>query len=187
MNSGKMPALLFIYMLIMWAVSISLLLVSFLNGFRPADFKPLSFLLMPVLVLTILLGIIYDIAVLILHLFNKRTPEYPLAVFFPFILIILVFTMPILNYFGQETAISFAGRKALINDADKLMSNAGRDIVELPEKEYPDSFRRLGAFRVFFNDSSVELTLDGWVSKKYGITISSSNKGPERISRFERN
>jgi len=143
---------------------------AFYGGFRPlAGFDFIIIYLLLVIASVIL---IYFLTLIVSRLMIKKWAYSKWANILSILIILCVVITPVMNYFGEEFAYFYAGYDNIRQSADKLMSATKEgNATEIECKSYPESFKKLGASRVFVCKSYVIIWRGGLASKKHGLVI----------------
>lgn len=189
------------YHFVMFTFIVTTLYFGFMFGFRPITVLICAFsffLWFPILAIFNIACFVYFICV---RLIRGKWIQKAWTNFIPFIAIfVMIISILFLPPIGTYTAYHYAGFDNLRKEADILMAKASQDTTELSQIEYPKSFRRVGATRVFFSLDSVEIWRGGLASEHDGIIIyANDNRRPtnpaatrngqisDRIFEFQRN
>lgn len=176
-NIISMRAFNEIYIGIMVLFCLAVFFSNFLNGFWSDLGLPLAFFVIFIAPIIFLITIIYFVICIIIRLRTKKWPQNKWANILPILAILFILFIPFIFRIGKYSAYHYAGFNNLKRDADKLMATAPSEGMhhplgtELKHSNYPLSFKKVGACRVFIFPSSVAIIRGGWVSGKYGIII----------------
>ncbi|MCK5306134.1 MAG: hypothetical protein KAJ66_03290 [Candidatus Omnitrophica bacterium] len=161
-----------IYIRTMILFSFAMLYGGFQFGFRPligmSIMLPLVLYIAPVI---LLITVIYFITLIVMRLKTKKWMQNKWTNILPILIVLSFFVSLNMINVGTYTAYFYAGFNNLRKDADELIATAPAERTEVNHSEYPPSFKRVGAGRVFKSSSSVTIWRGGWVSKKNGIII----------------
>lgn len=165
-----------IYLFVMFTFIITTLYFGFMFGFRPITVLICAFsffLWFPILAIFNIVCFVYFICI---RLIRGKWIQKPLTNFIPFMAVfVMLISILFLPLIGTYTAYHYAGFDNLRKEADILMARASQNTTELSQIEYPKSFRRIGATRVFFDLASVEIRRGGLASYKEGVIIYANN------------
>ncbi len=152
---------------------------GFMLGFRNMIGNYLILLIFPITVIVLVLSIIYWIIVIV-----QQTKKKKRKIIVPIILtlIAILFHFQIDHFrtyyfykIGVKTAYLYAGLDNIRRDADQLMASAGKESVLLNRNKYPESFRKVGSFRINYSQDSLRIFRIGEIGSKQGIIVHSTN------------
>jgi len=147
---------------------------GFMLGFRNMVGVFLLLLMRFATTIVIVISIIYWIIVIIQRIRKKKR-----KIIVPIILTLIAILFPFQTYYfykiGVKTACVYAGLDNIRRDADKLMASAGKKRILLDKDKYPESFRKIGTFRVSYTQDSLNIFRIGGIGSKEGIVVHSTN------------
>jgi hypothetical protein len=161
-----------LYLLLMASCGLCILAVSVFWGFRPMQGTVLIGLLDFFVVPTVLLlSICYFVFSLVRSLRVRRWRNPIWTALMIIGLIVLVMAEHPLRTLGWRLAYHYAGLDELSSDADAMMARFDGANAEIDRTEFPMSFKRVGAYRVYASKTMVTIERGGFAGKRYGIVV----------------